>query len=105
MFRMTTLTLLVGSSTLAWAQDDALKLPAVNISAVAAESKEATALSLDKTIDSGSRLNLSARENPASVSVAGRQTMERIGARNFQDAANALPGVNASAPPGWGGYV
>lgn len=31
--------------------------------------------------------------------------MERIGARNFQDAANALPGVNASAPPGWGGYV
>lgn len=105
MFRMTALTLLVGSSTLAWAQDDALKLPAVNISAVAAESKEATALSLDKTIDSGSRLNLSARENPASVSVADRQTMERIGARNFQDAANALPGVNASAPPGWGGYV
>jgi len=38
MFRMTTVTLLVGSSTLAWAQDDALKLPAVNISAVAAES-------------------------------------------------------------------
>lgn len=105
MFRMTTVTLLVGSSTLAWAQDDALKLPAVNISAVAAESKEVTDLSLDKTIDSGSRLNLSARENPASVSVADRQTMERIWARNFQDAANALPGVNASAPPGWGGYV
>lgn len=105
MFRMTTLTLLVGSSTLALAQEDALNLPAVNISAVAAEPKEATALSLDKTIESGSRLNLSARENPASVSVADRQTMERIGARNFQDAANALPGVNASAPPGWGGYV
>ncbi|MCK9798072.1 TonB-dependent receptor [Pseudomonas sp. MAFF 302030] len=105
MFRMTTLTLLVGSSALAWAQEAPLKLPAVNISAVAAEPKEATALSLDKTIDSGSRLNLSARENPASVSVADRQTMERIGARNFQDAANALPGVNASAPPGWGGYV
>lgn len=105
MFRMTTLTLLVGSSTLALAQENALNLPAVNISAVAAEPKEATALSLGKTIESGSRLNLSARENPASVSVADRQTMERIGARNFQDAANALPGVNASAPPGWGGYV
>lgn len=105
MFRMTTLALLVGSSPLAWAQDDSLKLPDIKISTSAAEPVEATALNLDETIESGSRLTLSARENPASVSVADRQTMERIGARNFQDAANALPGVNASAPPGWGGYV
>lgn len=105
MFRMTTLALLVGSSTLAWAQDDSLKLPDIKISTSVAEPVEATALNLDETIESGSRLTLSARENPASVSVADRQTMERIGARNFQDAANALPGVNASAPPGWGGYV
>ncbi|WP_434729382.1 TonB-dependent receptor [Pseudomonas soli] len=105
MFRMTTLALLVGSATCAWAQDDTLTLPASNVTATADQAKEATSLDLDRPIESGSRLNLSARENPASVSVADRKTMERIGARNFQDAANALPGVNASAPPGWGGYV
>lgn len=105
MFRMTTLALLVGSATCAWAQDDTLTLPASNVTATADQAKEATSLDLDRPIESGSRLNLSARENPASVSVADRKTMQRIGARNFQDAANALPGVNASAPPGWGGYV
>ncbi|MEQ6326869.1 TonB-dependent receptor [Pseudomonas chengduensis] len=105
MFRMTTLALLACSTSLAWAQDDTLTLPASTVSAVAAEPDEATGINLDKTIESGSRLNLSARENPASVSVADRATMERLGVRNFQDAANALPGVNASAPPGWGGYV
>lgn len=105
MFRMTTLALLVGSASLAWAQDDALTLPASTVSAVAAKPDEATGIDLDKTVESGSRLNLSVRENPASVSVADRATMERLGVRNFQDAANALPGVNASAPPGWGGYV
>ncbi|EZH84313.1 TonB-dependent receptor [Ectopseudomonas composti] len=105
MFRMTTLALLACSASVAWAQDDALTLPASTVSGVAAEPDEATGINLDKTIESGSRLNLSARENPASVSVADRATMERLGVRNFQDAANALPGVNASAPPGWGGYV
>ncbi|MEC6742961.1 TonB-dependent receptor [Pseudomonas qingdaonensis] len=105
MFRMTTLALLVGSATCTWAQDDTLTLPASTVTASANQPNEATRLDLDRPIGSGSNLNLSARENPASVSVADRKTMERIGARNFQDAANALPGVNASAPPGWGGYV
>ncbi|ALQ02934.1 TonB-dependent receptor [Pseudomonas brassicacearum] len=104
MFRLTTLALLAGS-TCAWAQDTALNLPTSYINASANQPKPATSLDLDTPIESGSRLNLSARENPASVSAADRKTMERIGARNFQDAANALPGVNASAPPGWGGYV
>ncbi|WP_434701926.1 TonB-dependent receptor [Pseudomonas sp. D1-36] len=104
MFRLTTLALLAGS-TCAWAQDTTLNLPTSYINASADQPKPATSLGLDTPIESGSRLNLSARENPASVSVADRKTMERIGARNFQDAANALPGVNASAPPGWGGYV
>ncbi|PBJ22857.1 putative TonB-dependent receptor BfrD precursor [Pseudomonas ogarae] len=104
MFRLTTLALLAGS-TCAWAQDTTLNLPTSYINASADQPKPATHLDLDTPLESGSRLNLSARENPASVSVADRKTMERIGARNFQDAANALPGVNASAPPGWGGYV
>jgi iron complex outermembrane receptor protein len=105
MFRMTTLALLVGSAPCAWAQDEPLTLPVSSVTAAAEHTHEATRLDLDRPIESGSRLNLSARENPASVSVIDRQSMARIGARSFQDAANALPGVNASAPPGWGGYV
>lgn len=55
--------------------------------------------------EAGSRLGLTARENPASVAIADREWIEQIGARNFQAAANSLPGVNASAPPGWSGHV
>jgi iron complex outermembrane receptor protein len=105
MLRITTLALLISSATCAWAQDETLQLPSSTLTASSQSPQEGTRLNLDRAIESGSRLNLSARENPASVSVADRKTMERIGARNFQDAANALPGVNASAPPGLGGYV
>ncbi|MDR0280396.1 MAG: TonB-dependent receptor [Paucimonas sp.] len=106
MFRLTTLALLISSATTcALAQDNSLTLPASTVTAAGDKPVEGTRLDLDTPIDSGSRLHLSPRENPASVSVADRATMERIGARSFQDAANALPGVNASAPPGWGGYV
>ena len=106
MFRLTSLALLISSAaTCAWAQDASLILPASTISADSEVADEGTRLDLDRPGEGGSRLKLTPRENPASVAVADRATMERIGARNFQDAANALPGVNASAPPGWGGYV
>ena len=62
-------------------------------------------LSLDQSSGMASRLGLSVRETPASVAVANRNDIERHGAQNFQDAANTLPGVNASAPPGVGGFV
>lgn len=52
-----------------------------------------------------SRLGLSLRETPGSVSVANRASFERRGLRSTQDIANSLPGVNASAPPGFGGFV
>ncbi|MCB5191346.1 TonB-dependent receptor [Methylobacillus arboreus] len=67
--------------------------------------KDQKGLNIDTPSEAGSRLGLTIRENPASVAVADRQKMEEIGARNFQDAANSLPGVNASAPPGHGGFV
>lgn len=60
---------------------------------------------LNTRSEAGSRLGLTARENPASVAVADREWIEQIGARNFQEAVNSLPGVNASAPPGWSGHV
>nr|BFD41537.1 TonB-dependent receptor [Pseudomonas sp. FFPRI_1] len=62
-------------------------------------------LSLEQSSGMASRLGLSLRETPASVAVANRQDIERRGAQTFQDAANTLPGVNASAPPGFGGFI
>lgn len=64
-----------------------------------------TMINLDTPTEAGSRLGLTLRENPASVAIADRALMDQIGARDFQDAVNILPGVNASAPPGWGGNV
>ncbi|WP_432754352.1 TonB-dependent receptor [Pseudomonas sp. WMBT8] len=62
-------------------------------------------LALDQSSGMASRLGLSVRETPASVSIADRHDIERRGAKTFQDAANTLPGVNASAPPGFGGFI
>lgn len=96
------LALLAGFCSPAFADHPPLTLPGASVSA---EQEENAGLQLDESADTGSRLGLSLRENPASVSVADRARIERLGARDFQDVANALPGVNASAPPGWGGYV
>ena len=62
-------------------------------------------LALDQPSGMASRLGLSMRETPASVAIATRNDIERHGAKTFRDAANTLPGVNASAPPGFGGFV
>ena len=62
-------------------------------------------LALDQSSGVASRLGLSVRETPASVAIANRNDIERHGAKTFRDAANTLPGVNASAPPGFGGFV
>lgn len=96
------LALLAGFCSPAFADHPPLTLPGASVSA---EQEENAGLQLDESADTGSRLGLSLRENPASVSVADRARIERLGARDFQDVANALPGVNASAPPGWGGYI
>lgn len=60
---------------------------------------------LDEPIRTGSRLGLSARETPASVSVSDRRLIEARGAKDSQDVINAMTGVNASANPGFGGFV
>ncbi|RON72287.1 TonB-dependent siderophore receptor [Pseudomonas fluorescens] len=69
------------------------------------ESGTEPGLSLEQSSGMASRLGLSVRDTPASVAIANRNDIERHGAQNFQDAANTLPGVNASAPPGFGGFV
>jgi iron complex outermembrane receptor protein len=85
----------------AWAQST-IDLASITIDGEAAAEP---GLSLDQSSGMASRLGLSARENPASVAEANRNDIERHCAKNFQDAANTLPGVNASAPPGFGGFV
>ena len=85
----------------AWAQAS-LDLAPITIDG---EQEAEPGLALDQAGGIASRLGLSLRQTPASVAVANRSDMQRHGARTFQDAANSLPGVNASAPPGFGGFV
>ncbi|MET1067250.1 MAG: Plug domain-containing protein, partial [Pseudomonas prosekii] len=85
----------------AWAQTS-IDLAPITIDG---ETNAEPGLSLDQSSGMASRLGLSVRDTPASVAIANRNDIERHGAQNFQDAANTLPGVNASAPPGFGGFV
>ncbi|NWE45004.1 TonB-dependent receptor [Pseudomonas gingeri] len=93
---------LLGCLSATASAQDALELAPVTIEG---EHLADPGLDLDAPLGTGSRLGLSLRETPASVSVANRDSIERHGARHFQDAANSLPGVNASAPLGFGGFV
>jgi len=102
MKRIPLLAGLLGSVSLyGWAQAPVELAPVT----VNSEQDVSPGLNLDEHSSSASRLGLSLRETPASVAVADRDMIERHGAQNFQDAANFLPGVNASAPPGFGGFV
>ncbi|HIZ51110.1 MAG TPA: TonB-dependent receptor plug domain-containing protein, partial [Candidatus Pseudomonas excrementavium] len=104
--RFTALLLLIGSASLAWAQEDALTLPASTVSAQTREALSApSGVRLDQPIRTGSRLDLTARETPASVSVTDRSVIEARGARDTQEVINAMTGINASANPGYGGFV
>ncbi|WP_109511696.1 TonB-dependent receptor [Pseudomonas ovata] len=94
--------LLLGACNIAWAQEAALQLDPLRIEA---GREYPSGLSLDQPIRTGSRLGLSARETPASVSVADRAVIEQRGARDTQEIINAMTGVNASANPGYGGFV
>jgi len=55
---------------------------------------------LDDTATSTSRLGLSLRETPASVTVLDQKAIEALGIENTQDLLVAIPGVSWSAQPG-----
>lgn len=57
-------------------------------------------LRLDARAITGSQLELSTREIPASVTVVDRETIEARGARTTQDVLNSMPGVHTSATHG-----
>ncbi|MDZ3991342.1 TonB-dependent receptor [Pseudomonas sp. Teo4] len=102
MIRNTSLVLLMGTCTFAWADDAAVELSATTIDG---QREAPSGVQLDEPIRTGSRLGLTARETPASVSVSDRRVIEARDAKDSQDVINAMTGVNASANPGFGGFV
>lgn len=84
-----------------WAEQ-AVTLPDSEVRGRAALASE---LSLDTPVESASRLGLTPRETPASVSVVSREQIESRGADNTQQMLNGVTGVVAAAPPGFAGAV
>ncbi|MEK2607623.1 TonB-dependent receptor [Pseudomonas shirazensis] len=102
MIRQTSLVLLASTCSIAWADHSAIELSATSIDASRAAP---SGVQLDEPIRTGSKLGLTARQTPASVSVSDRSVIEQRGAKDTQDVINAMTGVNASANPGYGGFV
>lgn len=98
----TSLVLLISACNLAWADERSVELAPLTVEGAL---EQPSGILLDEPIKTGSRLGLTARETPASVSVADRAIIEERGAKDTQDVINSMTGVNASANPGYGGYV
>ena len=96
------LALSISASGLAWAEPQTLELP---VSTISATLEQPSGVTLDQPIQTGSRLGLTARETPASVSVANRAVIEARGAEDTQDVINGMTGINASDNPGYGSFV
>lgn len=64
-----------------------------------------SAAALDRPAGSSSRLGLSLRETPASVTVVDSATIEARGASNTQEILKNVPGVVFADPPGSAGSV
>ena len=62
-------------------------------------------LPLDQSASTASRLGLSVRDTPGSISIIDRAAIEARGAGDTQQILRGIPGVTASAPPGQAGFV
>ena len=62
-------------------------------------------IDLNAVDGTGSRLGLTIRETPASVTVITREQIEARGALNTQEIARGIPGVDNASPPGSAGSV
>jgi len=91
------LALALGCALGAW-QAQAQTIPTVEITAAAPRANGL--LGLDTVTDTGSRLGLTARETPASVTVVDRALIEVRGAQDTQEILRAIPGVTAHNAPG-----
>ncbi|GAA6133016.1 TonB-dependent receptor [Halopseudomonas sabulinigri] len=81
---------------------NALELPTLE---VIGSKQYPAGLQLDVPAESGSRLDITPRETPASVSVVNREQISARGAENTQDILASIPGVTAAAPPGFAGFT
>ena len=79
--------------------------PTVVYGDAAAETPPNGRINLDARDGTGSRLGLTLRETPASVTVISREQIEARGAANTQDIARGIPGVDNASPPGMAGAV
>nr|WP_229446615.1 TonB-dependent receptor [Massilia oculi] len=82
----------------AQAEDQFQHIPTVEVTADAPRANGL--LRLDTPSDTGSRLGLSPRETPASVTVVDRSLIEVRGAQDTQEILRAIPGVTAHDAPG-----
>lgn len=62
-------------------------------------------MSIDVPSSTGSRLGLTPRETPASVTIVDRDTIEQRGSTDTQEILKSVPGVTAASPPGSSGSV
>ncbi|HDY99026.1 MAG TPA: TonB-dependent siderophore receptor [Pseudomonas sabulinigri] len=99
--RSTGALLLCAPASYSLAQDT-LELPALE---VIGTRQTAAGLQLDVPVEAGSRLGITPRETPASVSVVNREQITARGAENTQDILASIPGVTAAAPPGSAGFI
>lgn len=83
---------------IAAAQPSTASLPQVDV--VDAGSDPNGKLDLDTPSETGSRLGLTPRETPASVSVVNRATIDARGAQDTQEILRAVPGITAHNAPG-----
>jgi iron complex outermembrane receptor protein len=86
------------ASAPAWAQAPVASLPQVDVvDSVAAPDG---LLGLDLPAPTGSRLGLTVRETPASVTVVERAVIDARGAQDTQEILRAVPGITAQNAPG-----
>lgn len=82
-------------------EDAQQTLPSVTVSG----DRPGDNLSIDAVSATASRLGLTPRETPASVTIVDRATIEQRGATDTQDILAGVPGLTAAAPPGSAGAV
>lgn len=97
--RVTLLALLAGAASAQTAPADSRQLERVTVSGTS------TAGALESASGSSSRLQLSLKETPASVTVIDREAIEARGAGNTQEILKGVPGVVFADPPGSAGSV
>lgn len=97
----------LGAAVSAWihaqpiGEDPQQTLPAVTVDGARLGDK----MSIDTPSSTASRLGLTPRDTPASVTVVDRDTIEKRGAADTQQILSSVPGMTAAAPPGSAGSV